>query len=53
MDDDHWVCQECMKWHAFVDKWEVLDNSGGDTKEQLWLYCIACDVETFYDLPDE
>jgi hypothetical protein len=44
-----WVCQECQ---GDGDRHETLENNGGDTQEQGWIYCKKCDIETFYDIPD-
>jgi hypothetical protein len=42
-----------MDCNSECDVWEVLKNDGGETKEQIWIYCDKCEVETFYDLSDE
>ena len=47
--EDVWTCQDCG---GLGDKHEVISNTGGDTPWQIWIYCDACKVETFYDLPD-
>jgi len=47
---DEMKCQECG---GEGDQLETLRNDGGDTKDQWWVYCAECDIETFGDIPDE
>lgn len=47
------ICQECNEpGYKDGDCYEVLK---GDypVDHQEWLYCKACDIETFKDMPNE
>ena len=49
-----WVCEGCKgQVDAKGDQNEVISNAGGATKDQVWLYCKKCNIETFHDLPDD
>tara|TARA_R110002096_G_scaffold345991_1_gene539450 strand:+ start:128 stop:304 length:177 start_codon:yes stop_codon:yes gene_type:complete len=45
-----WKCQECQ---GEGDMHETLWNDGGSTEVQGWIYCKKCDIETFYEIPDD